>query len=101
MSTIADPDTFLNQLLLVTSLAEANALIADNREHITRLFIQRVFQAAHDQREADPTAARGLLDVLVYAVKQLDDPLLMGDMLAYRADWERHEGQSDRLPWLY
>lgn len=101
MPTITDPDIFLNQLLLVTSVAEANALIADNREHITRLFIQRVFQTAHDQREVDPTAARGLLDVLLYTVQQIDDPLLMGDVLSYHADWERREGQFDRLPSLY
>jgi hypothetical protein len=96
-----DPDTFFNQLLLINSVEEADALIAANQDHITRHFIRRVFESAYRLWEQNPEEVRGMLNVLTYAVNQLGAPLLMGDLLILRADWERRFEQSDRFRWLY
>jgi tetratricopeptide (TPR) repeat protein len=96
-----DPDTFFNQLLLINSVEEADALIAANQDHFTRHFIRRVFEAAYQLLEHNPEEVQGMLNVLTYAVNQLAAPLLMGDLLILRADWERRFEQSDRFPWLY
>jgi hypothetical protein len=40
MEKSPDADTFFNQLLLVSSVGEANTLIASNRLYLTREFIQ-------------------------------------------------------------
>lgn len=94
-------DEFFNQLLLVTSLENANALIDASREHVTRLFLRRVFEAARLERQASAEQARAMLNVLHYAVNRIADPLVLGDELALRAEWERQNEQSDRFLYLY
>ena len=103
MTQITDPDTFFNRFLQVKSVSEGHALIADadNEAQITRLFVQRIIQRARAQREENPVKAREMLDMLAYAVSRVNNPLLRGDVLAYRADWERTSEQPERYPWLY
>ncbi len=80
---MTDPDTFFNRFLQVKSVSEGHALIADNTIQITRLFIQRIIQRVHTQREENPVKAREMLDMLAYATmlhqQSLDLYTVLGD----------------------